>query len=131
MVNEKKTSRHFIQLKGNAYFWSIFKLKAVKSSKTGHSVQFSSVQIFHMLKLSKCIYITIRDTFKKCSFLNTSLQSVHIYLFKMVLSTQIIDSCTIQILTAKLGQLQLKAGKINFCYMHLHSIKAIFQIKWF
>lgn len=106
--------------------------KAVKSSKTGHSVQFSSVQIFHMLKLSKCIYITIRDTFKKMLFfLNTSLQSVHIYFFKMVLSTQIIDSCTIQILTAKLGQLQLKAGKINFCYMHLHSIKAIFQIKWF
>lgn len=25
-INEKKTSRHFIQLKGNAYFWSIFKL---------------------------------------------------------------------------------------------------------
>lgn len=130
MVNEKKNSRHFIQLKGNAYFWSIFKLKAVKSSKTGHSVQFSSVQIFHMLKLSKCIYITIRDTFKKMLFFKHQSPKCT-YFFKMVLSTQIIDSCTIQILTAKLGQLQLKAGKINFCYMHLHSIKAIFQIKWF
>lgn len=94
------------------------------------SIQFSSVQIFHMLKLSKCIYITIRDTFKKMLFFKHQSPKCT-YFFKMVLSTQIIDSCTIQILTAKLGQLQLKAGKINFCYMHLHSIKAIFQIKWF
>lgn len=64
----KKKPLDILYNSGNAYFWSIFKLKAVKSSKTGHSVQFSSVQIFHMLKLSKCIYITIRDTFKKMLF---------------------------------------------------------------
>lgn len=43
MVNEKKTSRHFIQLKGNAYFWSIFKLSCEEFKDRAFStVQFSA-----------------------------------------------------------------------------------------
>lgn len=100
----------------------------MKNSKTKHSIQFNPIQIFHILKLSKYIYITIKNTFKKILFFKHQSPK-YTYFFKIILNTQIINSYTIQILTTKLNQLQLKTNKINFYYIHLHSIKTIFQIK--